>query len=163
MPLTIAQMKLSPNARRGAEWVLARHPGTVFTSGRRDVLDQARVMAANTVKYGRAWILKTYKPSPIIDTLHSWLQDHPDQREAKQIAHGFYECLMACHSGDLTKLSRHLTGDAWDADWPGDDDGERICKDIQINMPVEYRLDKVIDREGGLRLIHAQFAPSIEV
>lgn len=163
MGLGIAQMKLSPNARRGAEWVLARHPGTVFTSGRRDVLDQARVMAANTVKYGRAWILKTYKPSLMIDSLHGWLEDHPAVSEPKEIMYGFYECLMACHSGDLARLSRHLTGDAWDAAWPGDDDGERICKDIQINMPVEYQLDKVIDREGGLRLIHAQFAPSIEV
>lgn len=163
MILTIAQMKLSPNARRGAEWVKARHPSTVFTSGRRDVLDQARVMASNTVKYGRAWIIKTYKPSPMIDSLHGWLEDHPTVSDQKEIATGFYECLMACHSGDLTKLSRHLTGDAWDAAWPGDVDGERICFDIQLNMPVEYQLDKVIDREGGLRLIHAQFAPSIEV
>lgn len=163
MGLTIAQMKLSPSARKGAEWVLARHPGIVFTSGRRDVLDQARVMAQNTVRYGRGWILTTYKPSPIIDTLHGWLVDHADILETQVIATGFYDCLLACHSGQLTTLSRHLTGDAWDAAWPGDEKGEQIVRDIQIHMPVEYGLHRVIDREGGLRIIHAQFAPSVEV
>ena len=163
MGLTIAQMKLSPNARNGAQWVLARHPQIVFTSGRRDPLNQARVMAENTVKYGRSWIIKTYKPSLIIDTLHGWLQDHQRETQASIIAQGFYECLLACHSGDLTKLSRHLTGDAWDAAWPGETEGERICQDIHINMPVAYRLDKVIDREGALRVIHVQFEPSVEV
>lgn len=163
MSLTIAQMKLSPNARKGAEWVRSRHPGIVFTSGRRDPLDQSRVMAENTVKYGRNWILKTYKPSPIIDTLCDWLDQNPSKRDAKLITHGFYECLLACHSGHLTKLSKHLTGDAWDAAWPGDELGKQICADMQINMPVEYYLDKIIDREGGLKIIHAQFAPSIEV
>lgn len=120
-------------------------------------------MAENTVKYGRGWMLKTYKPSPIIDTLMGWLKDHPTVTGSPQIAQGFYECLMACHSGQLTTLSRHLTGDAWDAAWPGDVEGERICQDIQNNMPIEYGLDKIIDREGSLRLIHAQFAPSVEV
>jgi len=163
MGLTIEQMKLSPNARHGAEWVRARHPQIVFTSGRRDVLDQSRVMAENTVRYGRTWLVRTYKPSPLIDTLHGWLQSRPDAVDAKTITNGFYECLLACHSGQLTTLSRHLTGDAWDAAWPGDTEGEKIVKDIQIHMPVEYGLDKLIDREGGLRLIHAQFKPSVEI
>lgn len=163
MGLMIAQLQLAPNARRGAEWVRARHPEIVFTSGRRDVLDQARVMAQNTVKYGRAWIEQTYRPSPMIDTLKEWLHRHDDIQETKQIADGFYACLLACHSGDLSRLSRHLTGDAWDAAWPGDAMGEAIVEDIQRNMPAEYELDKVIDREGGLRVLHVQFAPSIEI
>ena len=161
--LTIAKMQLSPNARRGAEWIRDRWPKLVFTSGRRDALDQARVMAHNTVKYGRNWIVSTYKPSPIVDTLNGFLLDRPELVDTQSIAHGFYECLLACHSGQLTSLSRHLTGGAWDAAWPGDAEGEKIVKDIQIHMPVEYGLDKVIDREGGLRLIHAQFKPSVEI
>lgn len=163
MSLTIAQMRLAPNARHGAEWVKARYPDLVFTSGRRDPLDQSRVMAENIVKYGRPWLLKTYKQSPIIDTLADWLTQNPTKVDAKTIAHGFYDCLLACHSGNLTKLSKHLTGDAWDAVWPGDEEGERICADLRTNMPVEYFLEKIIDREGGLRIIHAQFAPSVEV
>ena len=163
MSLTIAQMKLSPNARKGAEWVRDRYPAIVFTSGRRDPLDQSRVMAENIVRYGRVWLTKTYKPSPIIDTLTDWLTKNPDVTSAKLIAHGFYDCLLACHSGHLTKLSKHLTGDAWDAAWPGDELGKKICSDMQINMPIEYGLQKIIDREGGLRIIHAQFVPSVEV
>jgi len=162
MGLTIAQLHLAPYARMGAEWALARHPGLVFTSGRRDVLDQARVMAQNVVRHGRQWVTQTYQPSPLITTLQEWLHRHDDIRETKQIAEGFYDCLLACHSGELTRLSRHLTGDAWDAAWPGDVEGASIVDDIAINMPAEYGFDKVIDREGGLRVIHVQFAPSVE-
>lgn len=163
MSLRIAQLHLSLNARKGAEWVRDRYPSIVFTSGRRDPLDQSRVMATNIVRYGRTWMLKTYKPSPIIDTLCDWLDQNPSKRDATLIAQGFYDCLLACHSGQLTKLSKHLTGDAWDAAWPGDEQGDKICSDMQINMPVEYGLDKIINREGGLRIIHAQFVPSVEV
>jgi hypothetical protein len=163
MGLTIAQLQLAPNARRGAEWVRARHPEIVFTSGRRDVLDQARVMAQNTVKYGRAWIGQTYRPSSMIDTLNEWLHQHDDIHETKQIADGFYECLLACHSSGLSRLSRHLTGDAWDAAWPGDVLGDAIVKNIVLNMPAEYGLDRVINREGGLRVLHVQFTPSIAI
>jgi len=162
--VNIDQLKLSPNARKGAEWVKARYPGLVFTSGRRDVMGQARAMAWNVAAYGRDWMRNTYKPSAVIDALYQWLDVHPQESRYKVIADGFHECLLACHSDHLMRLSRHLTGDAWDAAWPGTDaEGERICQDIRDNMPKECGLDKVIDREGGLRIIHAQFAPSIEV
>lgn len=161
--MTIAQLKLSPNARNGAEWALSRYPGLVFTSGRRDVRDQARVMASNVAKYGRTWLTATYKPTAILTTLNEWLTQNEDATDSKLIADGFYECLLACHSGDLSTLSKHLTGDAWDAAWPGNDEGERICADLRANMPVEYGLTKVIDREGTLRVIHAQFSPSVQV
>lgn len=164
MSLTIAQMKLSPNARKGAEWVKARHPQVVFTSGRRDVRDQARVMAKNVTKYGRGWLLATYKPTAILKTLNGWIEQHPAVAEAKVMADGFYECLLACHSGELSTLSRHLTGDAWDAQWPAsDEEGERICTDIEMNMPSDFQMMKVIKREGALRVIHVQFAASVAV
>lgn len=164
MGLTIAQMKLAPNARKGAEWVQARHPQVVFTSGRRDVRDQARVMANNVTKYGRGWLFATYKPTPILSTLNGWMEQHPTVTESKLIADGFYDCLLACHSGQLTTLSRHLTGDAWDAQWPAsDEEGERICADIETHMPAEYQMSKLIKREGALRVIHVQFAASVEV
>lgn len=161
--MTIPQLHLTPNARRGAEWVLARHPSIRFTSGRRDVLDQAEVMAGNVVRYGRQWVAQTYRTSPLIDTLTEWLHRHDGIRDTNTIAHGFYDCLLACHSGELTRLSRHLTGDAWDAAWPGDEVGMAIVQDIREHMPTEYQLDKVLDREGSMRIIHVQFAPSVEI
>lgn len=163
MSLNIDQLRLSRNARKGAEWVRDRHPSLLFTSGRRDARDQARVMAWNVGAYGRDWITRTYRASPIIDTLNQWLAAHPTENNHRVITDGFYDCLLACHSGELTSLSRHLTGDAFDAAWPGTDaEGERICEDMRTNMPKEYGLQKVIDREGGLRVIHAQFTASAE-
>lgn len=164
LSVTIAQMKLSPNARKGAEWAKTRHPNLVFTSGRRDVRDQARVMANNVTKYGRGWLIATYKPTPILKTLNGWLDANPSVADSKTIADGFYDCLLACHSTDLSAVSRHLTGDAWDAQWPAsNEEGERIAADIRQQMPAEYGLDKVITREGALRVIHVQFAASVEV
>lgn len=169
MGLTIAQMKLAPNARKGAIWAQQRHPSIVFTSGRRDARDQARAMAQNCLKYGREWLFETYKrdrdgnPKPIIVTLYRWLEDHPEAMTAAQVTDGFYEAMLASHSGQLTALSRHLTGDAWDAQWPGDEAGEQIAKDIEANMPAEYFLEKLITKEGKHRVIHCQFAPSVEV
>lgn len=154
-------MQLSPNARKGAEWALARHPSLVFTSGRRDVRDQARVMAKNVATYGRGWLFATYKPTPILDTLNGWLERNQAVTEPKLIADGFYDCLLACHSGQLTTLSRHLTGDAWDAAWS--DQGEAIAKDLSLHMPEEYQMTKILTREGALRVLHVQFAPSVEV
>ena len=162
--LNIAQMKLSPNARKGAEWVKDRHPSIVFTSGRRDPKDQARVMAQNVAIYGIGWLFATYKMTPALKTLNAWVEANPTVKEPKLIAEGFYNCLLACHSGDLYTLSKHLTGDAWDAQWPADEaEAERICADIQANMPAEYQMTKLITREGALRVIHVQFAPSVEV
>lgn len=162
MSLTIDQLNLAPNARKGAIWAKQRHPTLVFTSGRRDVRDQARVMAQNCVRYGREWLWETYKQTRIIRTLSRWLDQHPDAVAAPQIAEGFYEALLAHHAGELATLSRHLTGDAWDAQWPGEE-GDAIAKDIEMNMPAEYFLEKIITQEGRHRVIHCQFAHSVEV
>lgn len=171
MSLLLDQMKLAPNARKGAAWVMIRHPLVVFTSGRRDTQAQARVMAKNVLLYGRGeWLLKTYKrqpngnPKPVISAMQHWINEHPDAMTVSQVADGLYQCMLAANTRDLSTLSKHFTGDAWDAQWPADDDeGERICADIEANMPPEYQMEKVIKKEGSLKVIHVQFAGSVEV
>jgi hypothetical protein len=158
MGLTIAQMQLSPFARRGAEIMLAKHPGLVFTSGRRDVFDQARAMAQNVLR-DRAWLIKTYKPGPVLSTLQACVLDHPEATTVPAMADHFYEAMLAFDTEVLMRFSRHFTGDAWDAQWPGDEAAKAICADV-LSLP---HLDKLLTREGKLKLIHAQFEPSVEV
>lgn len=156
-------MQLSPNARKGAEWVQERYPEIRFTSGRRDIRDQARVMAANVARYGSGWLFATYKPSAIVRSLQRWHEEQEADIHREEIEEGFYQCLLECHTEQLNLLSKHLTGDAWDAAWPGDELGARISEDILANMPEDYQMTKLLNREGALRLIHVQFAPSVSV
>jgi hypothetical protein len=55
----ISSLDLSPKAKKAAEALLKEYPDIMFTSGRRDLADQARAMAGNVVKK-RDWIKKTY-------------------------------------------------------------------------------------------------------
>ena len=162
--MTIDQLQLAPNARKGAEWARATFPDLVFTSGRRDTYGQARAMAWNVVTRGQNWLMQTYKPSPLLTTLQTWLSQHPEADDRDTIADGFYQVFLAAHSNDVMRFSRHFTGDAWDAAWPLEPGrGEIIVAKIRREMPKEYGLDKVIDKEGDLRVIHVQFAPSVDI
>jgi hypothetical protein len=59
--MTIEEMQLAPVARQAATILHAKHPALLFTSGRRNVREQAHAMAANIVVLNdRKWIGKTY-------------------------------------------------------------------------------------------------------
>lgn len=163
MSAEIDRLQLSPNARRAAEWVRRRYPDLRFTSGRRSLEDQARVMAQNTMRYGREWVKRTYRYSPAIAAIVDWLERAPHIVDYDGVRDGIYATLLAQSDADLLRVSRHLTGDAFDLAWPGDTLGPTIAQDVRENMPREFGLEKLIDREGGLRVLHLQFAPSVEV
>lgn len=59
---TIEKLNLNGSAKQAAYQLKAKHPGIVFTSGRRDKADQARARASNVAK-NRKWIAQTYKPA----------------------------------------------------------------------------------------------------
>lgn len=158
MGLTIAQMKLSPFARQGAEMMQRKYPEIVFTSGRRDVFAQARAMAQN-VLMERDWLVKTYKPGPVLSTLQMCVLDNPQAQTVPQLADLFYEAMLGFPTDVLMGFSRHFTGDAWDAQWPGEALAPAMCADV-LSLP---HLHKLLTREGARRLIHAQFEPSVEV
>jgi hypothetical protein len=170
--LTIDEMRLSPNAKKAAQLVLKAHPDARFTSGRRDVMDQARVMAQNVVRYGPTWLKDTYKDQRMVALLMTYTEENREKASsAKLLATGFYETLQEHFAGQLTKFP-HVRGDAFDIAWPmlanGLIDrlnGDAICKTIEM-LPVELGLQLILRREGRLDVIHAQFnhhAQSVEV
>ena len=158
--MTVEQLHLAPAAKQAAFAVRAQFPSVTFTSGRRDAYDQARVMAANVVR-DRQWILRTYRNTPLRATLQRTVEEAPPNVEKKLLAYNLYEALLRVNAGDLVRLSRHLTGDAFDLAWPGQAVADQIIALLQTN--AAWTVDKVLTREGDLQLIHAQFEPSVEV
>jgi hypothetical protein len=168
MSLTIPAMQLAPNARCGAELVLAAHPDACFTSGRRDLGGQARAMAKNVIRYGSAWLKDTYRDPALVSLLMTHTEEHPEQQtEVKLLAKGFYDTLSEHYAGQLTKFP-HLRGDAFDLAWPRLADGQidrakgqAICTTIET-LPVELGLKLLLKKEGRLDVIHAEFAHAVE-
>ena len=161
MGLSIAQMKLSRIAREGAERLQAECPWVVFTSGRRDLEEQAHAMAVN-VSLNRNWIRETYLHA---DSAHQWVMAHPEADTAKALHEGLYQHLLSLPDSAVFKISYHLTGDAFDVKPMQADKGlptlygEKILE-VMRSLPG---LDKVLLKEGGLVRWHAQFIPSVEI
>lgn len=161
--LTIDEMRLSPNTKRAAQLILKAHPDARFTSGRRDVMDQARVMAQNVVRYGPTWLKDTYKDQRMVALLMTYTEENLDKASSpKLLAIGFYEALQEHFAGQLLQFP-HIRGDAFDIAWPmlanGLIDrikGDAICRTIEM-LPVELGLQLILKREGKLEVIHAQF------
>jgi len=147
----IEALKLNDTARQAAYSLKAKHPGTIFTSGRRDKADQARAMASNVVK-NRKWIVQTYKPTPVSSACQDWVDENPDATSQSDIAAGLESVLNGFNDQDLRHLSFHLSGDAFDVQ-PVSENAAQIEADIRA-LPG---LDKFLDKEGGLVRWHAQF------
>lgn len=160
MGLTISQMKLSRVAREAAEQLQAACPWVVFTSGRRDLESQARAMAINTL-HNRQWIGQTYLAA---HRLQQWVTDNPDAQTLERVSDGLYTTLLGMSDKEVSLVSRHLTGDAFD-----------VRPMLQSGLPTRYGakileaiqslpgLHKFIAKEGGLDVWHAQFALSVEI
>ena len=166
--LTIDEMRLSPSAKQAAQLVLKIHPDARFTSGRRDVMDQARVMAQNVVRYGPTWLRDTYKDQRMVALLMTYTEENIENASSpKLLAVGFYETLQEHCAGTLMMFP-HVRGDAFDLAWPVRADGtidrpagEAICATIE-RLPVELGLQLILKREGKLDVIHAQFNHSVD-
>lgn len=163
--LSIPELRLAPTAERAARIVLQFHPKAYFTSGRRDIMDQARVMAQNAVRHGSSWLNDTYRDKRIVKCLMTFMEEHPEHcGDPKVLGHHFYEQLQEHFAGDLMKFP-HVRGNAFDIAWPrlangliNRPDGEMICRTIEL-LPIEYDipLDLLLRKEGRLDVIHAQF------
>lgn len=168
MGLTIPEMKLSPNARRAAELVLVAHPRVGFSSGRRDVYGQARVMAANVVRLGVGWLKDTYRDPRLVSMLATLVAENPERAtSSKLLAIDFCSALQEHYAAQLMRFP-HLRGDAFDTEWPllhggaiDRAEGEAICRTIET-LPVELGLKMILRREGRLDVIHAEFAHAVE-
>jgi hypothetical protein len=147
----IEALKLNDTARQAAYNLKAKHPGIIFTSGRRDKADQARAMASNVVK-NRKWIVQTYKPTPVSAACQDWVDQNPDATSQADIASGLESVLDGFTDQELRQLSLHLSGDAFDVQ-PVTQNADQIKADIR----ALHGLDRFLDKEGGLLRWHAQF------
>ena len=147
----IEALNLRGAARAAAYALKKAHPSVKFTSGRRNKADQARAMASNVV-HNRNWIEDTYAPSTVSKACQTWVDGHPDAKTQEEIAAGLLSVLDVATDAHLARLSRHLSGDAFDVQ-PVETDAEAIKKTIRGLKG----LDVFLEKEGGLIRWHAQF------
>ena len=146
--MTIEEMNLEPTAKNAAKILQSKHPTIEFTSGRRGIFQQAHAMARNVV-LNRHWIGQTYIAGA---KLQQWVDQHPEAKTVDEVTAGLEQVMKAMPQDELVKISRHLTGRAWDVR-PVTANAAAIKADI-LSLPG---LHKFLDHEGGLVRWHAQF------
>lgn len=151
-PRSIESLKLSETAKKAAEQLQKEFPDIVFTSGRRDLADQAKAMAGNVVKK-RDWIKNTYKANDASKACQQWVDDHPEAKSEKAIAAGLLETLNAL-GPKAGEISRHLTGDAFDIE-PFKD--SKKADEVKAAIKELPDLKQFLDHEGGLEIWHVGF------
>lgn len=147
----IEALNLVGSARSGAYALKRAHPGVVYTSGRRDKGEQARAMASNVV-IKRKWIEQTYRDSPLRRRCQDWVDNHPEATTKDELAAGLLAIFDAASDSELARLSKHLSGEAFDVQ-PVEQDAEAIKATIR-SLPG---LGLFLEKEGGLDRWHAQF------
>jgi hypothetical protein len=148
--MTIEELNLTPVAENAARLLQQRYPQLEFTSGRRNVSQQARAMAWNIVKTGNPkWIAGTYKAAA---KLQQWVDAHPDAKSIDEIAAGLQTTMETMPEDELLKVSKHLTGKAFDIRPVVE--GAAAIKDYIRTLPG---LTIFLDKEAGVTRWHAQF------
>jgi hypothetical protein len=147
----IEALGLRGAAKKAAYELKKAHPTVIFTSGRRNKADQARAMASNVV-HNRKWIEQTYLANAISRACQKWVDENPAKKTQEEIAKGLLSVMNGAADADLAKLSKHLSGDAFDVQ-PVTANADAIKNTIRRLQG----LDKFLEREGGLVRWHAQF------
>ena len=147
--MTIEELQLEPVAKNAATILQGKHPQIEFTSGRRSIFQQAHAMANNVV-LNRKWIGQTYLAGA---KLQQWVDKHPEAKTVDAVTAGLEQTMKAMPEAELVKISRHLTGKAFDVR-PVAANAAAIKADI-LKLPG---LHKFLDKEGGLVRWHAQFS-----
>jgi hypothetical protein len=147
----IEALDLAVTAKKAAYELKKAHPSVIFTSGRRNNRDQARAMSENVI-LNRKWIEQTYAKTIARDVCQKWVDDNPDKTSQEEIEAGLASVIDALPDAELAKLSKHLSGEAFDVQ-PVTEDAEKIKATIR-SLPG---LKAFLDMEGGLIRWHAQF------
>ncbi|HUI83690.1 MAG TPA: hypothetical protein VL240_05675 [Candidatus Binatia bacterium] len=149
----IEALNLTSVARDAAYRLKARFPGVVFTSGRRNRAEQASAMASNVVLH-RNWIKETYIDSDAIRACQRWVDQHPEKKSRSDIAAGLTAVLDSLTDAQLSQVSKHLSGDAFDVQ-PVSHNGAAIKQ--MLRELTQKTGGKFLAEEGGLLRWHAQF------
>ena len=147
----IEALDLALTAKIAAYALKKAHPSVIFTSGRRNKRDQARAMSENVI-LNRKWVEQTYTRTFARDNCQKWVDDNPDKTTQQEIEAGLASVIDALPDEELARLSKHLSGDAFDVQ-PVIEDAEKIKATIR-RLPG---LKVFLDTEGGLVRWHAQF------
>ncbi len=153
MGKTIEQLDLIGNALAGAKALKKKFPNIEFNSGRRDYKDQARAMASNVV-HKRDFIIRTYAARPEAQILQDWVDAHPAANTAAAIEKGLVKILDSWTNDQRGKLSRHLSGRAFDVQPIPNGNTANAVKSAIRALPG---LHKFLEKEAGLVRWHAQF------
>jgi hypothetical protein len=148
----IAALGLLDYVAEAAKLLLNRHPGVVFTSGRRDTRQQADAMAGN-VAVKRRWIENTYLATAERTALQAWVDANPAAITKDQISAGLQSVMAAWTDEQKRRISRHFSGQAFDVNPVLDPSGEAIKATIRA-LP---NLRKFLTEEGGRVIWHADF------
>ncbi|MEO8662840.1 MAG: hypothetical protein ABI693_30550 [Bryobacteraceae bacterium] len=147
----IEALDLGVVAKAAAYELKTAHPSVKFTSGRRGKDDQARAMASNVV-FNRKWIQETYVANDASKACQKWVDDNPTRKAKTDVAAGLLAVMNSLTDAQLSKLSKHLSGDAFDVQ-PVEQDADAIKATINSLTG----LSRFLEKEGGLVRWHAQF------
>ena len=148
--MTIEELNLTPVAENAARLLKQKFPNLEFTSGRRDIPQQAHAMARNIVETGnRQWIAETYKAAA---NLQQWVDAHPNAKSIDEITAGLRATMEAMPEVELLKVSKHLSGKAFDIR-PVPANANAIKNFIRALPGLSVFLEK----EAGVTRWHAQF------
>lgn len=150
--LSIDDLNLVDYAKTAAQTLQSQFPDVVFTSGRRDVAQQAHAMAGNVVQ-NRDWIKATYLASSERDALQGWVDNNPDATTASAIAAGLVGIMSSWTDDQKRRLSRHFSGQAFDVQPMTGSHGD----DVKTAIKALPNLRQFLDKEGGLVIWHSDF------
>jgi hypothetical protein len=152
---SIEALDLAPVAKKAAYDLKKLYPHVVFTSGRRSLEDQARAMASNiaTDPPNRKWIEQTYHKSAVSKACQKWVDDNPSKTTQKDIAAGLMSVFDSMTAAQVSQISKHLSGEAFDVQ-PVTKDASKIKKTLR---QLTKDGGKFLEKEGGRTRWHAQF------
>lgn len=151
VPPEVHELNLARDPKRAAIELKTKHPGIIFTAGRRTVEDEAKTMAAQVAKR-RTWIADNYPESPVHRRLQDWVVQNPTALSEEEIARGLALIMTNFTDGERGQVSGHLVGMAFDIQPPATDT-DKIKAEIK-NLPHIERLLENIEGENSW---HIQF------
>jgi hypothetical protein len=155
-------LRLAPRAKAGAVLLNERFPDVKFTSGYRDLAAQARVMAVNQFRDPK-WIGKTYYVGQELQSILD--KNITDIKTLRQLEQTIYDYLAQQSESWLSRLSRHLSGYAFDVEPWVDRDGLPTAQGWELVdfMRTGIGAEKILLREGNQVIWHCQFTPTEEI
>ncbi len=147
---------LRGDALKAATELLNAYPSAIITSGLRGLNDQARAMANNIVS-DRNYVRRTHVSSKASNLCQLWVDAHLSASR-DDTEKGILLVLSKLPVNELAKLSKHLSGDAFDVKPLGGDTG-RYMRLFLVSLAEKYS-GKFLDHEGSLIRWHWQSGDS---